>query len=100
MRKTKDNETHCDSCGIIIGPGYLERKPYKFNKYTFCKQCYERFQKDGYMQLDDLLNYKGRITTCTWLFLDGQTQKMRLDRNKQGEFIFVPVKIQTEDKDE
>ena len=41
----------CDTCGICIGYGFIERSTHKVGDWEICSWCLSKLTKYGYLQL-------------------------------------------------
>ena len=60
---------HCDTCGICIGPDYIEHNTTKVGKRELCGNCLHYLGKYGFLQLDyrhRLLPNGGIIDRAKW----------------------------------
>jgi len=83
----------CQSCGILIGPDYLEKIGYYVGEFTICSWCKSNLAKYGHIELDGRRPARGRGTVCQWLYPDGSVKQMRVITVKQPkpDVLFVPL---------
>jgi len=80
---------HCESCGILIGPDYTERTPYRIGHYTICGWCLRKMAKRGYIELDGRRMIVGEGVICRWLYSDGSVRFMKEVIGGKKGVIFV-----------
>jgi len=82
----------CDSCGIQIGPDYMEKTPYQIGKCSICGWCYGNLRDKGHVELDGRKRVADKGTICLWLYPDGSTKLMRVVTvKKPPNVLFVPL---------
>jgi len=80
----------CDSCGIQIGPDYMETWAYQVDKYSICGWCYRKLQNEGHIELDGRHSAGSNNAICKLLYPDGSVKRMRLVLDNEARF--VPLK--------
>ena len=80
----------CQSCGICIGPDFIERYAYPVGNYRICGWCRTKLAKYGHIELD------GRRATdngvvCNWLYPDGTVKTMRMVASRSKGCYFIPA---------
>jgi len=78
----------CDSCGIQIGPDYMEKTAYHVGKYSICGWCYDNLRDKGHVELDGRKRVAGQGMVCNWLYPDGSTKPMKIIATKDPPDIF------------
>lgn len=59
----------CQSCGIQIGPDFMETVAYKVGDFKICGWCRSKLAERGHIKVDDRRN---------WLYPDGTTKPMKV----------------------
>ena len=88
MAKPADG-LHCEACGILIGPDYTERTPYRIGHYIVCGWCLRKMAKRGHIELDGRRTIEGVGTICRWLYPDGSARFMKEVIGRKKGVMFV-----------
>lgn len=73
-----EKQLKCQSCGICIGPDFMEPFLYPVGDFTICGWCLGKLRAHGHTELDGRRPIKGQGTVCRWLYPDGSVKLMRV----------------------
>lgn len=92
VTKEKPKPAQCQSCGICIGPGFIETLTYQVGKFRICGWCRIKLTERGHVELDGRRAVKGEGTVCHWLYPNGSVKPMRVVTTKypEPEVLFLP----------